>query len=116
MSFLWAFLVGGLLCAAAQGVVDGTRLTPAHTMVLFVALGAVFSALGLYEPLTQVAGAGATIPLPSFGHALVQGSLEAARREGLMGLVAGGLEATALPLTAAVGFGFLMAAIFTPRG
>ncbi|HEX6989447.1 MAG TPA: stage V sporulation protein AE [Bacillota bacterium] len=116
MNFLWAFLVGGLFCAAAQLVVDGTRLTPAHTMVLFVVLGAVLSAVGLYEPLTQVAGAGATIPLPSFGHALVQGSLEAARRDGPVGLVAGGLEATALPLTAAVGFGYLMAALFRPRG
>lgn len=116
MSFLWAFVIGGLICAAAQLVVDATRLTPAHTMVLFVALGAVFSALGLYEPLTQVAGAGATIPLPSFGHALVQGALEAARRDGIVGLVAGGLEATALPLTAAVGFGYLMAVVFNPRG
>jgi len=115
-NFVWAFVVGGLLCAAAQLVVDVTRLTPAHTMVLFVSLGAAFSALGLYEPLTQLAGAGATIPLPSFGHALVQGALEGARREGFLGLVAGGLEATALPLTAAIGFGYLMAVVFSPRG
>lgn len=116
MSFALAFLVGGLMCAAAQLVVDLTPLTPAHTMVLFVSLGAALSALGIYKPLTELAGAGATIPLPSFGHALVQGSLEAARRDGLVGLLTGGLEATALALTVAVVFGYLMAVLFNPKG
>ncbi|HEY8449026.1 MAG TPA: SpoVA/SpoVAEb family sporulation membrane protein, partial [Bacillota bacterium] len=88
----------------------------ADTMVLFVSLGAVASALGLYEPLVRFAGAGATIPLPSFGHALVKGSLEAVQREGLIGLLIGGLEATALALTVAIALGYLMAVLFQPRG
>lgn len=116
MSFVWAFLVGGLMCVAAQLLVDLTRLTQAHAMVLFVSAGAVASALGLYEPLLQFAGAGASIPLPSFGHALVQGALSAARRDGMLGLIGGGLEATALALTVAVALGYVMAVLFNPKG
>lgn len=116
MTFFWAFVTGGLLCVAAQLLVDTTPLSPADTMVLFVSLGAVASALGLYEPLTKLAGAGATIPLTSFGHALVKGSLAAASQKGAIGLLMGGLEATALALTAAIGSGYLMALFFNPRG
>lgn len=116
MTFLWAFVVGGLICVAAQLVVDGTRLTPAHTLTLFVGLGAVLSAAGVYEPLTRVAGAGATVPLPAFGHALVQGSLQAANQDGPVGLITGGLTQTALVLTVAVGFGYLVALVFRPKG
>ncbi|MBX5476716.1 MAG: stage V sporulation protein AE [Clostridia bacterium] len=116
MDYVWAFVVGGLLCVAAQIVADGTPLTPAHTMVLFVILGAVASGLGLYEPLIQFAGAGASVPLPGFGHALVQGIIQDASRTGWVGLFTGGLAATAMGVTAAVLFGFLVAAIFNPRG
>jgi len=117
-SYIMAFLVGGGLCLLAQLVVDLTpfKFTPAHVMVLFVALGAVFSAAGLYEPLVRLGGAGATVPLPGFGHALVQGSLGAADRTGLVGLITGGLAATSLGLTVAILFGLVMAALFTPRG
>lgn len=116
MSVIWAFLVGGLLCVMAQLVLDLTPLTPAHTMVLFVGLGSAVSALGLYEPLIQMAGTGATIPLTGFGHALVQGSLQAAKSKGPTGLITGGLEATALGLTVAILLGFATSLIFTPKG
>lgn len=116
MSFLWAIVVGGLLCVLAQLVLDLTPLTPAHTMVLFVGLGSIASALGLYEPLVKLAGAGATVPLTGFGHALVQGALEAAKGKGAVGLVTGGLEATALGLTAAILLGFTASLLFTPKG
>lgn len=116
MDYLLAFLVGGALCLVAQLVLDLTRLTQAHVMVLFVALGAVASGMGLYDPLVTLGGAGATVPLPGFGHALVQGMLEGARKDGLPGLLTGGLAATALGLTAAILFGYLMSVLFTPRG
>lgn len=116
VTFFWAFVVGGLLCAVAQLVVDKTSLSAADTMVLFVSLGAVASALGLYEPLAKFAGAGATIPLTSFGHALVKGSLAAAGQKGTVGLLMGGLQATALALAVAIAAGYLMALLFNPRG
>lgn len=101
---------------AAQLVMDLGRLTGAHTMVVFVVLGAVMSGLGLYEPLIRFAGAGASIPLPAFGHALVQGMLRGARTGGLTGLLAGGLAATATGLTVAILFGLGMALITRPKG
>lgn len=114
--FVWAFLIGGLLCVAAQLTVDATPLTPAHTMVLFVTLGAIASAAGLYEPLVKLGGAGATVPLTGFGHALVQGALESAQRDGPSGLITGGLEATALGITIAILAGLTMTLIFNPKG
>lgn len=114
--FLWAFLVGGLLSMAAQLVVDLTPLTPAHTMVLFVSLGAVLSALGVYGPLIQLAGAGATVPLPAFGHAMVEGAVKAAQARGPVGLLTGGFETVALGLTVAILFGYVMALVFDPKG
>ncbi|MBX6377593.1 MAG: stage V sporulation protein AE [Clostridia bacterium] len=116
MSFVWAFAVGGALCALAQLVVDVGRLTPAHTMVLFVCLGALASALGVYGPLVQVAGAGATVPLTGFGHTLVQGVLAGISREGLVGLLTGGIQAAGAGLTAAILFGVLAALVFHPKG
>jgi len=115
MDFLLAFVIGGLICVAAQITLDATPLTPAHVMVLFVSLGAIASALGLYQPLVELAGAGATIPLPSFGHALVQGMLEEFRLSGWLGLISGGLKATSLALTVAIIMGFLTALVFNPR-
>lgn len=111
-----AFVVGGLLCVLAQAVVDGAHLTPGNAMVLFVVLGAVASGVGLYEPLVKLAGAGATVPLPGFGHALVQGVIQDVARTGWVGLFTGGITATAMGITAAVVFGSLMALIFNPRG
>jgi len=116
VAILWAFVVGGLFCVAAQLVVDLGRLNPAYVMVLFVVLGAVASGLGLYEPLIARAGAGASIPLPAFGHALVQGMLKGAAQSGFTGLLGGGLAATATALTAAILMGLLMAVVTRPKG
>ena len=116
MTLLKAFLVGGALCALAQWIVDTTKLNPAIVMVSAVSTGALLSGLGLYGPLVTYAGAGATIPLFGFGHALVTGMVEDAGRMGLFGLLTGGLRATASALTAAIVFGYLMAALFNPKG
>lgn len=116
MAFILAFVVGGLFCVAAQLVMDLGQLTGAHTMVVFVVLGVVMSGFGLYEPLIKFAGAGASIPLPAFGHALVQGMLKGAEAGGLSGLLAGGLGATAMGLTVAILFGLAMALVSRPRG
>lgn len=114
--YLMAFLVGGGLCVLAQLVVDVARLQPASTMVLFVSLGAIASGLGLYEPLVKAGQAGATVPLPGFGHVLVQGIIADVSRHGLVGLLGGGLEAAAMGITAAVLFGYLFAVLFDPKG
>ncbi len=116
LSFLIAFAVGGAICVLAQLVLDLGKLTGAHVMVLFVVLGAVASGLGLYEPLIKFAGAGASIPLPAFGHSLVQGMLKGATQGGLVGLLSGGLSATAAGLTVAILLGLAMALLFRPRG
>lgn len=116
MAFVLAFVVGGLFCLAAQLVMDLGQLTGAHTMVIFVVLGAVLSGLGLYEPLIKLAGGGASIPLPAFGHALVQGMLKGFGADGVGGLLAGGLAATATGLTVAIVFGLVMALVARPRG
>ena len=99
----------------AQLTVDLTPLAPAHVMVLFVSLGAVLSGIGLYEPLVQLAGAGATVPLTGFGHALLQGGLEEMQKEGLMGVIGGGLKATSLGIATAILSGYLMAVLFRPK-
>lgn len=116
MTLIRAFLVGGALCAIAQGVVDSTKANPAVVMVSAVCAGAVLSGLGIYGPLVKLGGAGATIPLFGFGHALVTGMIEDAERAGLFGILTGGLRATAPALTAAVVFGYLMAVLFNPKG
>ncbi len=113
---LVAFAIGGGLCALAQLVLDLTRTNPAYVMVLFVSLGSVASGLGLYEKLAQLAGAGAVVPLPGFGHALTSGMLEGAAREGFLGLLKGGLEATSMGLTVAILFGYLFSILFNPKG
>ncbi|HHX27422.1 MAG: stage V sporulation protein AE [Bacillota bacterium] len=116
MTLLYAFLVGGALCALAQIVVDATKTNPAFVMVSAVSIGAVLSGLGLYGPLVDFAGAGAATPLFGFGHSLVTGMLEDAGRLGWFGLFTGGLRATASGLMAAIIFGYLMAVLFNPKG
>ena len=90
-----AFLVGGLLCVAGQLLLSLTRLTSARILVLFVTLGVVLGALGLYQPLVEFAGAGATVPLTGFGNTLAQGAIQAAREQGPLGAFLGGIRATA---------------------
>lgn len=114
--FVIAFVIGGLICVIGQLLMDLTSLTPAHVLVLFVVLGGVLSGLGLYQPLVDLAGAGASVPLPGFGHALVSGTIEEIDKVGFLGVFSGALKATAVGIMAAVIFGFTMALLFNPKG
>lgn len=116
MEFVWAFLVGGALCALAQLVTDLTPLSTAHTMVLFVVLGALAAGLGLYDPLVRWAGAGASVPLPGFGNVLVQGIFKEVGRRGPSGLMTGGLTASAAGITMVVVFAAVAAMVARPKG
>ena len=106
-----AFLLGGALSVLEQLVTDRTSLTPAKILVIYVTAGVVLSALGLYQPLVDWAGAGATVPLTGFGHLLAQGAREAVARDGLLGAFTGGAAAAAGGITAAMFFGFLIALV-----
>ena len=114
MNYLWAFLVGGAICAAGQLLVDLTSLTPARILTGYVVAGVLLSALGLYEPLAEWGGAGATVPLTGFGHNLAKGVREAVAADGWIGVFTGGLTAAAGGIAAAVVAGVVMAAIFRP--
>ncbi|NLW17639.1 MAG: stage V sporulation protein AE [Firmicutes bacterium] len=115
-SYLTAFLVGGLICALAQLLFDLTSLTPAHVLTLFVVIGGILSGLGLYEPLVQFAGAGATVPITSFGHQLVQGALRELEIHGIVGVLAGIFDLSSAGITSAIIFGFIVALLFDPKG
>jgi len=114
MIYLKAFLVGGLICAIGQVLIDKTKLTPARILVLYVLAGIVLSGLGLYEPLSQWAGAGATVPIMGFGHLLAKGVRQAVAEQGLLGAFAGGVRAAAVGITASVFFGYLIALVCKP--
>lgn len=114
MEYLKAFIVGGLICVIGQILIDKTKLTPARILVSFVVAGVVLGALGLYEPLVEFAGAGATVPLTGFGYLLAKGALEGVREIGLMGALTGGITAAAAGIGAAVVFGFIISLIFKP--
>ena len=115
MDCLKAFLVGGALCAIGQVLIDYTKLTPARILVSFVVAGVVLGALGLYEPLVEWAGAGATVPLTGFGYNLAKGVKAAVLDEGLLGAMKGGITAAAAGIAAAVTFGFIVALITKPK-
>lgn len=115
MDYLKAFLVGGLLCAAGQILIDKTKLTPARILVLYVVAGVILGALGVYESLVDFAGAGATIPLTGFGNNLAKGVREAVAEDGFLGIFTGGFKAAAGGVTAAMIFGALAALIFKPK-
>ncbi len=114
MEYLNAFLCGGVLCAIGQILIDKTKLTPARILTGYVVAGVILSAVGLYQPIADWGGAGATVPLTGFGHALAKGVREAVAQKGWLGVLTGGLTATAGGITAAVVFGVFMAAIFKP--
>ncbi len=116
MQFFWAFVVGGILAVLAQLIVDLTKLTSAHVMVLFVSSGAVLSGLGIYKYIVSLGGAGATVPLPGFGHALVEGIVKAIDKDGAVGILTGGLTATSLGITVAILMGYIIALLFNPKG
>lgn len=106
---LKAFLVGGTLCAIGQVLIDYTKLTPARILVSFVITGVVLGGLGVYGPLVEFAGAGATVPLTGFGYLLARGTLQAVHEQGLLGVITGGLTATAAGITAAIVCAFIVA-------
>lgn len=116
MIFFWAFVVGGLICVIGQIMFDVFKLTPAHTLTLLVVIGAVLGAFGLYDPLTQFAGAGATVPITSFGNSLVHGAMAEADKHGLIGVITGIFEVTSAGISAAIIFGVIGAVLFKPKG
>ena len=115
MQYVSAFIVGGLICVIAQILMDTTQLTPARISVMFVTIGAVLGAFGLYDKLVEIGGAGATIPLPGFGNSLAKGAIKGVDENGLIGAFTGGITGTAAGITAAIFFGYLMAIIFNPK-
>ena len=115
MDYIKAFLVGGAICAIGQILIDKTKLTPARILVGFVVSGVVLSALGLYEPLAEFAGAGATVPLSGFGHALAKGVRAAVADRGFLGIFSGGLSAASAGITAAMVFALITALISKPK-
>ncbi len=115
MEYVKAFLVGGLLCLIGQILIDKTALTPARILVSYVVAGVILGAVGLYEPLADFAGAGATVPLTGFGYTLAKGVREAVQEQGFLGIFTGGLTATAGGITVAVVAGLLCSLIFRPK-
>ena len=115
MNFVWAFLVGGLICVVGQLLIDLTKLPPARILVLYVVAGVVLSALGWYDPLVDFAGAGATVPLIGFGHLLAQGVMDSVAQSGLVGALTGGFTAAAGGVTASLTAGFLAALLGKSR-
>ena len=114
MDYLNAFLCGGILCAIGQILIDKNKLTPDRILTGYVVAGVLLSALGLYQPLVDWGGAGATVPLTGFGHSLAKGVAKAVAEKGWLGVFTGGLTATAGGITAAVVFAVIMALIFKP--
>lgn len=108
MEYLWAFLVGGALCAVGQVLIDYTKLTPARILVAYVVAGVVLGAFEIYRPLIDFAGAGAAVPLTGFGNALAEGVREAVDTRGLIGVLTGGLSAASSGIDAALFFGLIM--------
>ncbi len=115
MEYIKAFVTGGMICVIAQILMDRTKLMPARKDVTFVAAGTLLPGLGLYEYLVDFGGAGATVPLSGFGYALGKGVMEEVKTQGLLGVLSGGLKATAAGISAAIFFGYLAAIIFDPK-
>ena len=116
MQYLLAFLVGGAICAVGQILIDATRLTAGHTMVVYVVAGAVLGGLGLYEPLVRFAGAGAAVPVSNFGFVLTRGITDRLQREGWWGLLSGVFEVAGPALAAAILCAVVAGLLFRPRG
>ena len=115
-SYIFAFLVGGIICVIGQLMMDVGKLTPAHTLSTLVVVGAVLDGFGLYEKLIDFAGAGATVPITSFGNSLVHGALAEAEKHGWVGVLTGMFEVTSSGISAAIVFGFIGALLFKPKG
>lgn len=115
MQYLFAFLAGGTLCLIGQVLIDRTRLTPARILTGFVVAGVVLSAVGLYQPLSDFAGAGASVPLSGFGHLMAQGVKEAIDEQGAVGILTGAFSSASAGIAAAVVFSLLAGLIFKPK-
>lgn len=115
MDYLKAFVVGGLLCMIGQFLIDKTRLTPARILVSYVVLGVILGAVGVYKPLVEFAGAGATVPLTGFGYSIAKGVKEAVLEDGFLGILTGGMRATAGGITAAVIAGLITSFLFKAK-
>jgi stage V sporulation protein AE len=113
--YMKAFLLGGLICLIAQVILDNTKLSPGHVLSGFTVAGGVLGGLGYYDKLIKWAGAGATIPISSFGNALVKGALEEAGQRGVIGVLTGMFQMTSAGITAAIVFAFLTALVFNPK-
>ena len=116
MIYFWAFVEGGAICVLGQLMFDVLKLTPAHTMATLVVLGAIVDGLYLYEPLVEFAGAGATVPITSFGNALVHGALSELETVGWIGVLSGIFKITSSGISAAIIFSFLAALFIRPKG
>ncbi|MBW4085567.1 stage V sporulation protein AE [Paenibacillus sp. S150] len=116
MIYLWAFLVGGAICVIGQLMFDVLAMTPAHTMSTLVVAGAAMDAFGIYDPLVKFAGAGAGVPITSFGNSLVHGALTELERDGWIGVVTGIFDVTSAGISAAIVFSFLAALVVRPKG
>ena len=116
MIFFWAFLVGGLICVIGQLLFDVFKLNPGQTLTILVVSCAILSGFGLYEPLIDFAGAGATVPITSFGNSLVHGAMQEAEIHGLVGVVTGMFEVTSAGISSAIIFGVIGALIFKSKG
>jgi stage V sporulation protein AE len=115
MNFVIAFLIGGLICVVGQIFIDKTKLTPARIMVGYVVAGVVLGGIGVYEKFIEFAGAGASVPLVGFGNTLAKGVREAVNQNGALGILTGGLKASAGGIAAAMVFGLINALIFKPK-
>lgn len=115
MNYLGAFLVGGIICAIGQIMIDKFYLTTPKVLVTFVVLGNILGFLGIYEHIVNFAGQGATLPLPGFGYALSNGVIEEIKTSGVIGIISGGLKATALGIGSVLTFSFLASLAFNPR-
>jgi stage V sporulation protein AE len=116
MDYLKAFITGGILCAIGQILIDKTKTTPARILVIYVTAGVILTALGIYQPIVDFGGAGATVPLTGFGYALAKGVVKGVQEHGLVGAFTGGVTGTAGGIAAAIFFGYLVALIFKPSG
>lgn len=116
MKIVWAFIIGGSICVVGQILMDVFRFTPAHMTCTLVTVGAILGGLGLYELLVKFAGAGATVPISSFGNSLLKGALAEAKQNGIIGVLTGIFEVTSAGISAAIIFAFLASLIFRPKG
>ena len=114
MEYLYAFITGGIICTIGQILMDTTKLTTPRILVIFVTSGVILTALNIYQPIVEIAGNGATTPLPGFGYSLAKGAMEGAE-EGFLGAITGGIKATAAGVSVAIALGYIIAILFNPK-